>query len=106
MEKSKNDDDYYKSDDFNFFKPKKINTINSLNNEEKLNINFKHTNANKKLSELSDEEKANYRKLSKNSNDQFNSVKKDAYAKSIKDSNRAIYEEPIQNFEGYFSKGN
>jgi hypothetical protein len=99
------DDDYYKSDDFSFFKSKKLQTSQKIN-EEKPKSNIKTSSSNKSLSELSDEEKSNFRK-NKNlnvSNEKFYSGNTNTYVKSIKESNRAIYQEPIPNFDGYFSK--
>jgi hypothetical protein len=100
MEKLENEvDDYYKSDDFNFFKYKKTDTFQIKENEDKLNTN-------KKISELPDKNINNHLKNSNTQKGEIFTGNKISYVKSIKDSNLAIYQEPIPTYDGYFSKSN
>jgi len=87
-------DDYYSSNAFNFLKkPSK----DSLNNENNSNKNVNNNNQ-------VNEKNITGRKIPRDA--QFLNKTKSAYEKSIKDSNKAIYEEPVPNYDGYLAKGN
>lgn len=80
-------DDYYTSETFNFLKNKNINNTTKPN----------EINNNKNISR-------NKVKIPKDA--QFLNEKSSAYEKDIKQSNKAIYAEPVPNYDGFFTKSN
>ncbi len=94
---SNNDNqDYYSSNAFSFLKKTSHNyQVNDLNYESGSSDNIKF--------ELLDNK--DYKiKIPKNA--QFLNQTNSAYEKNIKDSHKAIYEQPIPTFDGYLTKGN
>jgi len=90
-------DDYYSSDAFSFLKKPKSNNVSSKSEETKeINKDNSH-NIKEVKTTLKSTKSRNSQILYPNSSSH--------YEKNIKESNKAIYQEPVPNFDSYMAKG-
>ena len=95
--------DHYSSDAFNFLKFSNKKNIYIADSSIKDNKTQNHSDANN-LESTKNKKQEYTRKIPINAKF-LNQNQTPAFEKNIKDSSKAIYEEPISNYDGYLGKG-